>query len=98
MDDLRIASQWTPEFSPRREIAPATPETRFADTLQGLWNETERLQDVKDRAVHDLTSLPTPDLHNTMIDIQQAEISFKLMMQIRNKIVSAYEEIMRMNI
>jgi flagellar hook-basal body complex protein FliE len=33
-----------------------------------------------------------------MIALEKAEVSFQLMMQVRNKIVSAYEEIMRMQI
>jgi len=36
------------------------------------------------------------DIHEAMIDIEKANISFRLMMQVRNKLLSAYEEIMRM--
>ncbi|MEK9141426.1 MAG: flagellar hook-basal body complex protein FliE, partial [Nitrospirota bacterium] len=32
----------------------------------------------------------------TMVALQQADVSFQLMMQIRNKLVTAYEEIQRM--
>jgi len=40
----------------------------------------------------------TPDLHNVMIAIEKADLTFQLMMQVRNKIISAYEEIMRMQV
>jgi flagellar hook-basal body complex protein FliE len=36
------------------------------------------------------------DLHTTVIAMQKADLSFQLMMQVRNKIVEAYQEIMRM--
>jgi flagellar hook-basal body complex protein FliE len=36
------------------------------------------------------------DIHNTMITLQKAEVSFELMMQVRNKIVAAYEQIRTM--
>ena len=36
--------------------------------------------------------------HNTMIALQKADVSFQLLMQIRNKVVSAYETVMRMQI
>lgn len=36
------------------------------------------------------------ELHTTALAVQQAELSFDLFMQMRNKVVSAYQEIMRM--
>ena len=36
------------------------------------------------------------DLHTTVIAMQKADLSFQMMMQVRNKIVQAYQEIMRM--
>jgi flagellar hook-basal body complex protein FliE len=36
------------------------------------------------------------ELHTTILATQQAELSFELFMQARNKVVSAYQEIMRM--
>lgn len=38
------------------------------------------------------------NVHQTMAALQEADVSFQLMMQIRNKLVSAYEEIQRMQI
>lgn len=40
----------------------------------------------------------TQDIHRTMVALQQADVSFQLMMQVRNKLVTAYEEIQRMQI
>jgi flagellar hook-basal body complex protein FliE len=36
------------------------------------------------------------DVHNVMISVEKADVAFQLMMQVRNKIVSAYQEISRM--
>jgi flagellar hook-basal body complex protein FliE len=38
------------------------------------------------------------DVHQAMIALEQANLAFRLMVQVRNKIISAYEEIMRMQI
>ena len=38
------------------------------------------------------------DLHNTVIAMQKADLSFQMMMQVRNKIVQAYQEIIRMQV
>ena len=40
----------------------------------------------------------TKNIHETMIAIEKAEISFKLMLQVRNKILEAYQEVMRMQV
>ena len=37
------------------------------------------------------------DVHSAMIAVEKAELSFQLMMQVRNKIVAAYQEVSRMN-
>jgi len=38
------------------------------------------------------------DIHTAMVDMEKAGISFRLVMQVRNKMISAYEEVMRMQI
>jgi flagellar hook-basal body complex protein FliE len=45
-----------------------------------------------------LAKMETQDIHNTMIAIEKADLTFQLMMQVRNKIISAYEDIMRMQV
>jgi len=70
----------------------------FSDTLNGALGEVNRLHEEADRAVTALSSGKETDIHNTMIALEKAEINFKLMMQVRNKIISAYETIMRTSI
>jgi flagellar hook-basal body complex protein FliE len=38
------------------------------------------------------------DIHTAMIAVQQADVSFQMMMQVRNKLVSAYQEIMKLQV
>jgi flagellar hook-basal body complex protein FliE len=47
-------------------------------------------------SVERLLSGEGEELHTTVLATQQAELSFELFMQMRNKVVSAYQEIMRM--
>jgi len=37
-------------------------------------------------------------LHDTMLALEKADLSFRLMMQVRNKIVEAYQEVIRMQV
>ncbi len=70
----------------------------FMDTLKDAIGDVNRLHEEADQAVRDLAEGKDANIHNTMIALEKAEISFQLMMQVRNKIISAYETIMRMNI
>lgn len=72
---------------------------QFGDMLKDAINEVNELQQNADKAVEKQTvSGDTTDLHSTMIALQKAEVSFQTMMQVRNKILKAYEEIMRTSV
>lgn len=68
----------------------------FLDSLKSAIGKVNDTQMEAGRAVDALMTGETQDLHRTMVALQQADVSFQLMMQIRNKLVAAYEEIQRM--
>jgi flagellar hook-basal body complex protein FliE len=70
----------------------------FADVLKSSIAEVNSLQQKADAAVTALATGEKASLHDTMIAMEQADVSFRLMMQVRNKIVEAYQEIMRMQV
>lgn len=70
----------------------------FVDTLKDAIGDVNNLCQEADRAVQELATGKDKDIHNTMIALEKAEVSFQLMMQVRNKIISAYETIMRMSV
>ena len=78
----------------------ASPEnaTPFLDTLKTALNEVNQLQQEAEQSIQHLAAGDGKDIHQTMIAIEKAEISFQLMMQVRNKIIAAYEEVMRMQV
>jgi len=69
----------------------------FTDVLKHSIQQVETVQTEANQAISGLM-VGKSDLHQTMIAIQKADISFQLMMQVRNKIVQAYEEMVRMQI
>jgi flagellar hook-basal body complex protein FliE len=70
----------------------------FLDSLKSAIGKVNDTQLEAGRAVDALMTGDTQDLHRTMVALQQADVSFQLMMQIRNKLVAAYEEIQRMQV
>lgn len=68
----------------------------FAGLLQDAVSQTSRLQHEADALTEQVAKGRSGDLAATMIAIEKAQISFQLMLQVRNKVVEAYQEIMRM--
>lgn len=71
-------------------------EWGFVETLRGAIDQAEQLQGSADEKVSALLEGNGMDVHNAMIAVEKADLSFQLMMQVRNKIVAAYQEISRM--
>src|SRR5438093_6444115 len=80
-------------------ISPAaTTPVNFEKALGGLVNEVSAKQAAAGTAVHDLLSGQNVSLHQTMIAMEEASISFQLMVEVRNKMLESYQELMRMQI
>jgi flagellar hook-basal body complex protein FliE len=75
---------------------PAAREWGFMETLRGAMNEAQQTQSGADAKVKSLLSGDGMDVHSAMIAVEKADLSFELMMQVRNKIVAAYQEVSRM--
>ena len=70
----------------------------FSEALKEAIQEVNKIQLEAGEAVSDYFKGENKDLHQTMISMEKASVSFEMMMQVRNKIVTAYEEIKRMTI
>ncbi len=70
----------------------------FGKMLSNSITEVNSLQNEADKAIQELATGKGKGIHETMIALDKAEVSFKLMMQVRNKIIAAYEQIMRMQV
>jgi flagellar hook-basal body complex protein FliE len=79
-------------------ISPQSPKKGpgFSETLRQVMNEVDSVQSQAEAKVSDLLQGNGMDVHSAMIAVEKAELSFQLMMQVRNKIVQAYQEIARL--
>ncbi|HZS12503.1 MAG TPA: flagellar hook-basal body complex protein FliE [Nitrospirales bacterium] len=88
----------TPDGAGALGRAATGGQGEFMSTLKDAIAKTNDVQLEANQAVEKLMTGETQNVHQTMIALQKADVSFQLMMQIRNKIVTAYEEIQRMQI
>ena len=78
-------------------LRPATTSgPGFRDVLHSAIDDIQQLEGKAEAKVAGVLSGNGADVHSALIAVEKADLSFQLMMQVRNKIVSAYEEISRM--
>ncbi len=70
----------------------------FADLIKKSIESVNARQIDADKAAAGLASGQNSNIHEVMIKMEEAEISLRLMVQMRNKVVEAYQEIMRMQV
>lgn len=82
--------------------SPLGGASSSGDTFGSLVkNSLETLDGSQKAAEQEIAKAVTgesPDLHKTIIALQTADLKFQLGLQVRNKLISAYEEVMRMQV
>jgi flagellar hook-basal body complex protein FliE len=88
------------ENSPKSSSTNATGESSksFADTLNEAIGNVNELQKASDRGMQELATGKTDNVADVMIAAEKADIALRVMVQVRNKIIDAYQEIMKMQV
>jgi flagellar hook-basal body complex protein FliE len=87
-----------PSLRPEANSPVSEKGAGFLETLTKSMEEVNEEQVKADQGIKDLIAGKSKNIHETMLQIQKAELSLKTMMQVRNKILEAYKEIMRMQV
>jgi flagellar hook-basal body complex protein FliE len=97
-----------PKTIPLNEAQAAAPSsalsgatnTQFVGTFQNvlgnLVGEVSQKQAAADNDVNGLLSGKNVSLHQAMISMEEASVSFQMMVEVRNKLLDSYQELMRM--
>ncbi len=75
---------------------PALGKSEFFQTLEGAMDKVQEVQSGADQQVASVLQGNGQDLHTTMVAVEKADLTFQMMMQVRNKIVQAYQTISQM--
>ena len=94
---MRIDGIGPVRYTPLGRAAPA-PAQEFQEVLKTALRETNDLQLQAGEQINRLAAGEPVDLHEVMISAEEAGVAFDLMMEIRNKLVEAYQEIQRMHV
>lgn len=88
----------TPPLSGGRLTEQRQGGVSFSEALKGAISEANALQNQAEDAVAKIQLDNRGSIHEVIIAMEKADISFRTMMQVRNKVLDAYQEIMRMTV
>ena len=70
----------------------------FSDYLAAQIHQVNDVNKEADTAVANMVTGRSGNLHETMLALDKADVSFRMLTKVRNKVVEAYHEVMRMSI
>ncbi|MFN7993850.1 MAG: flagellar hook-basal body complex protein FliE [Bryobacteraceae bacterium] len=80
----------------RPGVAATGKPGEFLNVFQDAIRNVESLQTTATQKVEDFLSGESDELHSTVLSTQRAELAFDMLLQVRNKVVTAYQQIMGM--
>src|SRR5262249_31399361 len=86
-----------PELSPSTSSTGAAPGA-FQSVLEGLVGGVEKSQAQAQQVMNGFLTGSNEELHSVALAPQRSSLEFELFMQVRNKVVSAYQEVMKMQV
>ena len=100
---IRLSTQALPGISEAGAqgagaAGPAPAQGEFGRALKSAITDAQSLQDKASELSQRLVTGEVADVHQVMIAGEEASVAFELMMEIRNKLLEAYQEIMRMQV
>jgi flagellar hook-basal body complex protein FliE len=82
----------------QRRKAAANQGPDFKETLSGFLKDVNDMQVKADQSIQKMMAGEITDVHQVMKSAQEADVAFNMMMEIRNKVMDAYQEVMRMRL
>lgn len=84
--------------APKTGNDKASGDREFLDYLRSSIQDVDAMQKTADKMAADLTSGKTENIHEVMLASTEAQLAFSMMVQVRNKALEAYQEVMRMQV
>ena len=85
-------------IAPSSAASSAFKPGDFSSILKSAINEVENSNAAADTSIRNFLSGENGEIHSTILATQKADLQFELFLQARNKAVSAYQEIMKMQL
>ena len=84
--------------SPVQNSKSTSGEISFADMVKGLIKDTDQQQIQAQDGVRQLVTGEAESIHDVVLTTSRADLAFRLMMEIRNRLIASYQAVMRMQV
>jgi flagellar hook-basal body complex protein FliE len=95
---VTTATPAAPAATPASDGLKPAGESSFSTLLGQMVQDVNAKQMAAGNAVNGLLSGQNVSLHQAVIAMEEASVSFQLMVEVRNKILESYQELMRMQV
>jgi flagellar hook-basal body complex protein FliE len=79
-------------------VQPQQGGASFKDTLNGFLSDVNEMQKKADQSIEKMVAGEITDVHQVMTSVEEANTAFNMMMELRNKVMDAYQEVMRIRL
>lgn len=92
--------QVNPTFQPVSPLktAPSEKDKGFASLLGDLVNQVDGMQKDAAQSVNDVVTGRVTDIHQVSVKVQEAGVAFDLMLSVRNRLMQAYDELLKIQV
>lgn len=80
------------------DISEIEEDNSFSDMIKDAINSVDQMQKVTDQDVEAVLAGKAENIHEVMIAMEKSQLSFQLMVEVRNRVVETYQELSRMQI
>jgi len=102
MDPIRFdpssIGRLTRPQGPQAQEEPGSGGVEFSKNLKSFLGDVNQMQVDADSSISELASGRASNIHEVVLSVAKADISFKLLVELRNKLVEAYQKTMNMQI
>ncbi len=98
VNSVSLATSLVSQLGTTPPAAPSGSGASFASLIDRLAGSAAESHGAAESAVRDLALGRTENLHGVMMQVAQADLSFRLILEIRNRLTEAYQDIMKMQV
>ncbi len=95
---INASSQIPSALAMNRVAAGSDAGQTFGQTVSRLIGQVNDLQVLADGEIQELANGRTDNLHGVVLAVAQADLSFHMLLEIRNRLIDTYQELMRMQV
>lgn len=98
MNDIAKVGEITQGISQASKQGAKAGGASFEDAIKAALQEVSEVQNTAEKAIEDFSKGEVKDIHTVVVAMEKADVSLQTLLQVRSKLLTAYDEIIRMQV